>query len=118
MPVASMNSREPARSGPRADLPAAQLSLLCKLAFRGETVTEAVERAEQRVDLEERVLAQLFRLERELEVDRVGAVGDLQHEPRIAITTTPGRVLDEDAHEGVAVQTRLVQPRVLVYASR
>src|SRR6266508_5312741 len=98
-----MNSREPARSGPRADLPAAQLSLLCKLAFRGETVTEAVERAEQRVDLEERVLAQLRRLERELKVDRVGAVGDLQHELRIAVATAAARcrVLDEDAHEGV-----------------
>src|SRR3954453_9144460 len=113
-----MNSREPARSGPRAGLSSTPLSVRCELGLDGEAVSEAIERAEQRVDLEDRVLAQLFRLERELKVDRVGAVGDLQHEPRIAITTTPGRVLDEDAHEGVAVQTRLVQPRVLVYASR
>src|SRR6266480_3038372 len=103
---------------PASGLGAQLLPVRCALGLRGETVTEAVERAEQRVDLEERVLAQLFRLERELKVDRVGAVGDLQHELRIAIATTPGRVLDEDTHEGVAVQTRVVQPRVLVYASR
>src|SRR6266545_5665738 len=101
-----MNSREPARSGPRAGSAATLLSLLCKLGLGGETVAEAVERAEQRVDLEQRVLAQLRRLERELEADRVRAVGDLQHELRIAIATTPGRVLDDDTHVGVAVQTR------------
>jgi hypothetical protein len=55
------------------------IALRSQLSFRGETVAEAVERAEQRPCLEERVLAQLCRLERELEVDRVGAVGDLGH---------------------------------------
>jgi hypothetical protein len=50
-----------------------QLSLLCELSFRGQTVPEAVKRSEERVDLEQGVLAQLRRLERELEVDRVGA---------------------------------------------
>src|SRR5438128_2379680 len=118
-----MNSREPARSGPRADLAAtlrSLRSLRCVLCFRDETVAEAVQRPEERVDLEERVVAQLCRLERELEVDRVRAVGDLQDEPRIALATAPARrrVLDEDAHEGGAVQTWMVQARVLVDASR
>src|SRR5438093_8976885 len=110
-----MNSREPARSGPRADLAVTLLSLLCELGLRGKTVAEAVERTKQRVDLEQRVLAQLRRLERELEVDRVRAVGDLQDELRIAVATSPPRrVLDEDAHERVAVQAWTVQARVLV----
>src|SRR6266536_662006 len=113
-----MNSREPAHSGPRAGLSATLLPVRSELGLRGETVAEAVERAEQRVDLEQRVLAQLRRRKRELEVDRVRAVGDLQHDLRIAIATMPGRLLDEDTHEGVAVQTRPVQARVLVYASR
>src|SRR6266487_3756804 len=103
-----MNSREPARSGPRAGLAATLLSLLGELGLRGETVAEAVERAEQRVDLEQRVRAQACGLERELEVDRARAVGDLQHELRIAVATAPARrhVLDEHAHERVAVETR------------
>ena len=78
--------------------------LLCKLGLRGKTVAEALQRAEQRVDLEQRVLAQLGRLERELEANRVRAVGDLQHEPPVAIATSPARVLDEDAHVGAAVK--------------
>src|SRR5262245_26117978 len=54
-------------------------ALLRQLGLRGETVAEAAERRDQGVDLEERVLLELGRAERELEVDRVDAVGDLQH---------------------------------------
>src|SRR5438045_4089726 len=107
-----MNSREPASLRPVSGLAAALLSLLCELGLGGETVTEITERVKQRVDLEQRVLPQLRRLERELEIDRVHAVRDLQHEPRMATVAPPrGRVLDEDVYEGVAVQTRTVQAR-------
>jgi hypothetical protein len=95
----------------------ALLAPLRELDLRGETGAEAAERAEERVDLEQRVLAQLGRVDRELEVDRVRAVGDLEHEPRSAVAAAPaGRVLDEDADEGVAVEAGAVQARVLVDA--
>jgi hypothetical protein len=75
-------------------------SVLSQLRLDRETVAEALQRCEQRVDLVERVGAQLRRLERELEVDRVDAVGNLQQELRIAAAATAatcGGVCDEDA---------------------
>src|SRR3954468_23507337 len=54
------------------------LAPLRELRLDGERVAEALERGEQGVDLEQGVLAKLPRRERELEVDRVHAVGDLQ----------------------------------------
>src|SRR4051794_18431576 len=87
---------------------------LGELRLCGERVAEALERAEQGVDLEEGVLAQLRRRERELERDRVDAVGDPQLEPWIAPAAAPAA--DVDAHVRVAVQARAVQARALVQA--
>src|SRR6185312_7279204 len=58
----------------------------------------------------------LRRVERELEVDRVDAVGDLQHELRSSVAATSRRVLDVDADERVAVEAWSVEARVLVDA--
>jgi hypothetical protein len=48
---------------PASALAATLFSLLRELGLRGGTVAEPVERAEQRVDLEQRVRAQLCGLE-------------------------------------------------------
>jgi hypothetical protein len=53
-----------------------------ELRLGREAGTEALERDDQRLDLVERVLALLGRVDRELEVDLVDAVGDPQLQPR------------------------------------
>src|SRR3954451_16547612 len=84
-------------------------SVVCgEVRLGGETVAEALKRAEQGVDLEQRVLAELCGRERELERDRVHAVGDLENERRL-VSVPPlrcklRRVLDVHANERVAVQ--------------
>jgi hypothetical protein len=69
-----------------------------ELGLRGESVAKACDRSEQRVRLEECVLALLGRLDRELEVDLVRAVGDPEAQPRSGwrAAKAPARgVLDE-----------------------
>src|ERR671922_174638 len=105
MPAASMNASRTSSLRPASGaLATTVFTLLCELGLGAETIAEAMERTEQCVDLEQRVLAQLCRLEGELEVDRVRAVGDLEHELRIAVAASArGCVLDEDADERIAV---------------
>jgi hypothetical protein len=78
-----------------------------------------VKRAEQGVDLVERVLPPIVGVDAELEVDLVVAVADSQPQARLrdsAPDSTSRRVLDEDAHEGAAVKLRVVEERPLVHA--
>src|SRR5207248_8783999 len=81
---------------------------------------EALERGDQRLDLVERVRPELRRVDGELEVDLVRAVGD--PEPKARRRQPPAaelpvrRVLDVDADERAAVEGRPVQPRALVDA--
>src|SRR5262245_49101327 len=92
---------------------AAPLALLRELRLVGERVTEALQRSQQGVDLEQRVLAQLRRDQRELEVDRVHAVRDLELQARMPAAAPAA---DVDADVGVAVQAGAVQARALVEA--
>ena len=63
--------------GPRA------LPLLAEVGLGLEAVPEAMERAEQGVDLVERVLPPIVGLDAELEVDLVVAVADPQPQARL-----------------------------------
>jgi hypothetical protein len=80
---------------------------------------EAAQRAEQGPELVERVVAELGRLDRELEGDLVDAVGDPQpdaRDRRCAPDPAPAarRVLDEDADVRAAVELRPVEHGALV----
>jgi len=85
-----------------------------------EAVPEAMERAEQGVDLVERVLTSSSRLDTEVEVDLVVTVADPQPQTRLrdSAPDSAGRcVLDEDSDEGAAVEVRIVEDRPLVHAN-
>jgi len=78
-----------------------------------------VERAEQGVDLEQRVLALLGRVHREPERDRAVTVRHAQADSRLGQATRGSqarRVADEHPHVGVGVEARQVQPELLVDA--
>src|SRR4029453_3382312 len=95
------------------------LPLRVEVGLGDEADTEAMERAEQGVDLVERVLPASPRLHAELQEDLVVAVADPQPQPRLgdsASHSSPGRVLDEHTHEGAAVELRPVEERPLVEA--
>src|SRR5262249_20796546 len=86
-----------------------------------ERLAELGQRAQQRVDLEQRVVSKRGRLDRELEVDLVHAIADpqLQRRRRQRVTRRllRRRVLDEDADLRAAVELGTVEAYALVDAS-
>src|SRR5215831_2909099 len=95
------------------------LAVRVQLGLRVERGAEALERAEQRVDLVQRVLARCRRVHLEPERDLVCAVRNAQPDPRLRRATTPrakGRVLDEDTHVRVTVEAGQVEADLLVDA--
>jgi hypothetical protein len=90
------------------------LALGVERRLRDQSVAEARERAEQRVDLEQRVRALLGRLDGELEIDLIAAVADPQTQPRRLLTRRMRRVLDEDADLCAAGEPTVVETQALV----
>jgi hypothetical protein len=92
-------------------------AVLVELALRLEGCSEARERAEQRVDLVERVLAPLGGGHLEPEADLLGAVADPQANAWLGRALPPaaaGGVLDEDANARTAVVAGEVEDAILV----
>src|SRR4051794_24564189 len=95
------------------------LAVCVQLRLRIERGAEALQRAEQRGDLVQRVHARRLRVHLEPERDLVRAVGDSQPDARLGRSAPPlaeCRVLDEHAHVGAAVEARQVETELLVDA--
>src|SRR5206468_10956138 len=93
------------------------LAVHIQLGLCLECRLKALQRAEQRVALVERVCTRLGGMELEPERDLVRAVRDPQTDARLRRPTPPRaerRVLDEDPHVGATVEARQVELDLLV----